>query len=148
MAGMARRAGLNETAVGQEPDEFHLLKEVLEILENSDFKIIAKDISTRRFVGDILASRIELGQERRYTLEVATRLNSSKIRDYQARFRNYVRQANTPFSEFDEYWVITDTFSEETINARLNNDRHFRVLRSERAAEIVSPPSLTSPYRG
>jgi hypothetical protein len=73
-----------------------------------------------------------------------TRLDTSKIRHYQARFRNYIRQSKVPFSDFDEYWLITDEFTEETLTARVGNDRHFRVLELRELRKLFASPRSQS----
>ena len=50
----------------------------------------------RRFAGDILASRSELGRERRYAIACVLEINDSNVHDSFKRFRNWIRQSKQP----------------------------------------------------
>ena len=69
------------------------------ILTAAGWKVVEQQREgRRRFAGDILASRIELGRERRYDIGCVPKINGPKVQDYFSRFRNWVRQSKEPFT--------------------------------------------------
>jgi hypothetical protein len=92
-----------------------------------------------RFGGDMLASRFELGQERRYAIDCVLEVNNEKVRERQSAFRNYIRQSKQPFSDFDEYWIVGYKVS-DPMRRNPGNDRHFRVIALDELRTLLEPP--------
>ncbi|MDA9520023.1 hypothetical protein XI06_06520 [Bradyrhizobium sp. CCBAU 11434] len=124
--------------------ESQLVHQVTEILKAGKVRVLEQGKS-RRMMGDLLASRTELGQERRYSIEVALEISNEKIREHFGRFRNYVRQSKQPFQDFDEYWLVGYKYAGEAMRKRPENDRHFRVLDLEELRTLFVPPRSPKP---
>ncbi len=93
----------------------------------------------QRFGGDILASRIELGQERRYAIDCILEVRSEKVRERLSAFRNYTRQSKQPFAEFDEYWIVGYKV-DDPMRRNPEHDRHFRVLSLDELQKLLKTP--------
>jgi hypothetical protein len=115
---------------GEPSLELDLQREVTAILATAGWKVLLKGHRrpTKRFGGDILASRTELGRERRYAVECVLQLDGQKVHDYFSRFRNWVRQSKEPFKEFDEFWLIGQEYTDKPPRNNPGDDRHFRAL--------------------
>ncbi|HEY7663597.1 MAG TPA: hypothetical protein VH934_10790 [Xanthobacteraceae bacterium] len=139
---MAKRAARNSRPVedGRERIEHDLLQEVVDILQKSDFKVLSREGIRNRFSGDFLASRIELGRERRYMMEIKIRADAAVVNDYHARFRNYVRQSKMPFHDFDEFWLIAGQVTDDARSRRLLIDRQLRVLDLQELRKLFPLP--------
>jgi hypothetical protein len=83
---------------------------------------------TKRFGGDILASRVELGRKRRYAVQCVLQLDGSTVNDYFSRFRSWVRQSKVPYEEFDEFWLVGQEYTDKPPRNNPGNDWHFRAL--------------------
>src|SRR5580698_10994814 len=107
--------------------EAQVAGEVADILLAAGVGVLDRDRG-RGLIGDLLITRLELGRERRYSIEIILEINSQKILEHFHRFQNYVRQSKQPFRDFDEYWLVGYRYADEPIRKRPDNDRHFRVL--------------------
>ncbi|WP_371422297.1 hypothetical protein [Tardiphaga sp.] len=120
--------------------ERDLMREVTEILTAAKWTIHDQARNPpRRFGGDMLASRTELGQERRYALDFVVEVNGEKARERQAAFRNYIQQSKQPFQDFDEFWVVGYSVA-DPMRRNPGNDRHFRVISLEELRALLAPP--------
>jgi hypothetical protein len=140
MANTARDRSLSKKEIvhanqqirrGERVTELDLQREVTAILATAGWKVLLKEHRhpTKRFGGDILASRTELGRERRYAVECVLQLDGPKVHDYFSRFRNWVRQSKVPFEEFDEFWLVGQEYTDKPApRNNPGNDRHFRAL--------------------
>ena len=124
--------------------ESQLVHQVAEILKAGKVRVLEQD-KIRRMRGDLLASRTELGQERRYSIGVAMEISNEKIREHFGRFRNYVHQSKQPFQDFDEYWLVGSRYADEAMRKRPENDRHFRVLDLEELRRLFAAPRSSKP---
>lgn len=104
------------------------------------WKVLQQRESRRRFAGDILASRTELGRERRYAIECVLEINGPKAHDYFSRFPNWVRQTKEPFADFDEFWLVGYEYATEPMRKNPGNDRHFRTLDLNELRTLLAPP--------
>jgi hypothetical protein len=138
MAKAAKRA-IKRLQAQETLTESQLVHQVTEILKAGKVRVLEQDKS-RRMMGDLLAFRTELGQERRYSIEVAMEISNEKIREHFGRFRNYVRQSKQPFQDFDEYWLVGYRYAGEAMRKRPENDRHFRVLDLEELRTLFAAP--------
>jgi hypothetical protein len=119
--------------------ELDLRREVIAILTTAGWKVIEQGENRRRFAGDILASRTELGRERRYTMVCVVEINDPKVQDYFSRFQNWVRQSKEPFTDFDEFWLVGYAYADDPMKNPRNN-RHFRVLDLGELRALLAPP--------
>jgi hypothetical protein len=125
--------------------EADMRREVLTVLETSRWKILERARNSRRFSGDILAERTELGWERRYAIDCVLEINGAKIQDHYSRLKNFIRQSKQPFAEFDEYWLVGYAYADEPMRKRPENDRHFRVLDLNELRALLAPPPAGKP---
>ena len=116
--------------IQRERTELDLQREVTAILTAAGWKVIEEHQRRRQFGGDILASRAELGRERRYAIECVLQVTDLKVHDYFSRFQNWLRQSEEPFTDFDEFWLVGYEYADADKEIRKNpaNDRHFRTL--------------------
>lgn len=121
--------------------ESDLRREVVAILTAAGWKVVEQPREgRRRFAGDILASRTELGRERRYAIECVPEINGPNVQDYFSRFRNWVRQSKEPFTDFDEFWLVGYEYAAEAMRKNPGNDRHFRTLDLNELRALFAPP--------
>jgi hypothetical protein len=125
--------------------EADMRREVFTILEANQWKVLERAKNSRRFSGDILAERTELGWERRYAIECVLELNNAKIQDHYSRLKNFIRQSKQPFAEFDEYWLVGYAYADQPMRKRPENDRHFRVLDLEELRKLFAKPPSRKP---
>jgi hypothetical protein len=120
--------------------ERDLMREVSAILAAAKWNTYDQRREPRaRFGGDMLASRLELGQERRYAIDCVLEVNSEKVRERQSAFRNYIQQSKQPFNDFDEYWIVGYKVS-DPMRRNPGNDRHFRVIALDELRTLLEPP--------
>jgi hypothetical protein len=119
--------------------ESDLQREVTAILTAAGWKVIKQREGRRRFAGDILASRTELGRERRYAIECVQEINGPKVQDYFSRFRNWVRQSKEPFTDFDEFWLVGYEYAHELTWKKPDNPGHFRALDLNELRALLAP---------
>jgi hypothetical protein len=124
--------------------EFELVRQITEVLRAGNVRVLEEGKS-RRMMGDLLISRTELGQERRYSIEIVLEISNEKIREHFGRFMNYVRQSKRPFQDFDEYWLVGYQYADESMRKRPENDRHFRVLDLEELRKLFALPRSSKP---
>jgi hypothetical protein len=139
---VARVPAENRVArVGRQLTEAYLASEVLEILERAGVNIIERDTS-RRNAGDILASRRDIGFERRFAIEIIREINPETIKEQYSRFKNQLsNNKRLSFEEFDEYWVVGASFATEQLRRRPENDRRFHVVDVGEFRKLFTPPS-------
>lgn len=117
-----------------------LAKVVTDILLGANVNVEKRGGSARFKKADLSASRIDLGLERRFAIEIVLAITAEKIREGYADFRNYVQQSKQPFSEFDEYWLVGFAYEGEPLRKRPENDRHFRVVDVDELRALFAPP--------
>jgi hypothetical protein len=120
--------------------ERDLMREVSAILAAAKWNTYDQRREPRaRFGGDMLASRLELGRERRYAIDCVLEVNSEKVRERQSAFRNYIQQSKQPFNDFDEYWIVGYKVS-DPMRRNPGNDRQFRVIALDELRTLLEPP--------
>jgi hypothetical protein len=119
--------------------EAQVAGEVADILSAAGIRVLDRDRG-RGLIGDMLISREELGQERRYLVEIVPEINNQNIMEYFHRFRNHAHQRKQPFRDFDEYWLVGYRYTDEPMRKRPDNDRHFRVLDLKELRDLFAPP--------
>ena len=126
--------------VGEERGtELDLQRQVTAILTAAGWKVIEKTEGRRRFGGDILASRAELGRERRYAIECVLQINNPTVQEYFSRFRSWLHQSKEPFTDFDEFWLVGYEYADEAIKKNHRDNRHFRALDLNELRALLSP---------
>jgi hypothetical protein len=144
--GMAKKQAANRRGLLTERD---LMMEVSSVLEAANWTVLdqARLQRPQRFGGDILASRVELGQERRYAIDCILKASSEKVRERFNAFRNYTRQSKQPFAEFDEFWIVGYEV-DDPMRRNPENDRHFRVLSLDQLRKLLQTPRPRRPRNG
>ncbi|NUU44386.1 hypothetical protein [Tardiphaga robiniae] len=122
-----------------------LARIVTDILLAGNVRVLERGQYRSNPKGDLLASRVELGRERRFLIEIVLEITAAKIQEHFSQFRNYVRQSKQPFHDFDEYWLIGYGYTGESLRKRPENDRHFRVLDIDELYKLFAPPRSSVP---
>ncbi len=108
------------------------------MLTAAGWNTIPPSESRARFGGNVVVSREDLGSERRYAIQFVLRLDNQTVRDYFARFRNWLTQSKEPFSQFDEFWLIGYEYDAD---ARLPvGQRHFQVFDLNELRALFASP--------
>lgn len=119
-----------------------LEREVTALLRKAGWKV-AETRNSRKYGGDLIASRLELGRERRYAIECVQEIDNRTLRDQVSRFRNWIRQSKQPFAEFDEFWLVG--YSAPKLKGGYpEDDRHFRALELGELRALLMPSSRMS----
>ncbi len=138
---MAKKPAAREPSRKDERDTEDLRRKVMAILTGAGWKIIGQRES-RQFGGDILASRTEIGRERRYAIECVLKIDGPIVKEYFSQFQNWLRQSKEPFTDFDEFWLVGYEYDDKPMRKNPGNNRHFRALDLPELQALFARPHI------
>jgi len=95
--------------------------------------------------GDLLVTRGDLGQERRYIIDCTTEINPGSVKRSYDDFRYYIDRSSKRPPDFDEYWHVGPYMVAVPMRKRPHNDRRFRVFDLTQLEALLAVPK---PKRG
>ena len=132
-------ASIRKITAKQRLEQEEFTRQVLAIFREAEWGA-AHTSGAGTMPGDLIATRAELGRERRYLIDVVIEINPPRLNRSYENFRHFVRSRKEPFSEFDEYWLVGQYFIGDPMRKNPNNDRHFRALDLKQLRELLAIP--------
>ncbi|MGJ4927175.1 hypothetical protein ACQR1I_18180 [Bradyrhizobium sp. HKCCYLS2038] len=139
IALQAIQEALNISSSGLPEFEKKMLLDVVEIFRAAGWSVTAAG-GRRRFSPDLVATRVELGRERRYGVELKFKLDAITIREQRSRFQNWLQQVKQPFQDFDEFWLVGTEYVGEPKELAYIKEGNFRVFDLKELRAVVAPP--------
>ncbi|MGY2809579.1 hypothetical protein [Bradyrhizobium sp. USDA 4506] len=122
-------------------EQAKLMLDVTAIFTEAGWEVLQLPAKGRTaFSADLIVSRIDLGQERRYGIECTPTIDKGKIEEHRRRFRKWVREVTYPRQMFDDYWLVGYEYADAVNRRNPDNDRHFRTFDLRELRALVATP--------
>ncbi|MGL9620197.1 hypothetical protein QRQ56_19450 [Bradyrhizobium sp. U531] len=90
--------------------------------------------------GDLLVTRVDLEQERRYIIDCTNEVNPGSIKRAYDGLRYHIDRSPERPPDFDEYWHVGPHMIAVPMRRRPRNDRRFRVLDLRQLKALLAAP--------
>jgi hypothetical protein len=131
-------SALREIGANDRVEEAEFERRVVAVFDAAKWKAIRLPDGGRARPGDLLVTRTDLGQERRYVIDCVREINPGSLKRAYDDFRHYTGIKRD--MDFDEYWLVGPYIIGEPMRKRPNNDRRFRALDLKQLEALLAAP--------